>query len=562
MPFISIDGRQIEFSSGQTIIQAAFSAGIEIPHFCWHPALTVAGNCRICLVEVENLPKLVIACATPATDGMVVFTKSDKVVHARNAVMEFLLINHPLDCPICDEAGECKLQEYSFRFGVGESRFDEKKVQMGKRIELGPNVMLDQERCINCSRCVRFCEEIAGNPQLTFVQRGENVKIETFPGMKLDNPYSMDVIEICPVGALTSRDFRFKARVWDMSHTDSICVGCARGCNMNIWVKDNTILRLTPRENLEVNKYWMCDYGRLQTFKHINDASTRINSPMMRPAEGGILNDENYDLIKCEWDDAIARVISELKNYKPEEIGVIASAITTLENNFVLKRFAEEVIGTEHICYIPKKVEDDEDELLIRADKTPNSKGVELLGIKPISAGFIEKIKDRSIKLVYIINDTISRLDDSDELMKDIEVGIIHLTTEIPSTTKCTVLFPSTSYAEMNGTFVNFQGMVQRIRPAKAVLELERLPGEFSVSRLDKFGAQNDRWTHGMKFNARPVWRVITQIAKALGHDFKYENAENVFDDIVKKVPAFSGLSYDKIGTKGALIQQEETVNV
>lgn len=560
MPFITIDGKQVEFTPGQTIIQAAFTSGIEIPHFCWHPALSVAGNCRICLVEVENLPKLVIACATPASDNMVVFTKSDKVVHARNAVMEFLLINHPLDCPICDEAGECKLQEYSFRFGVGKSRFDEKKIHMGKRIELGPNVMLDQERCINCSRCVRFCEEIAGEPQLTFVQRGEEVRIETFPGKKLDNPYSMDVIEICPVGALTSRDFRFKARVWDMSHTDSICTGCSRGCNMNIWVKDNTILRLTPRENLAVNKYWMCDYGRLQTFKHINDVSTRINSPMIRPAEGGILNDENYDLVKCEWDDAIARVISELKNYSPDEIGFIASASATLEENFAFKRFAEEVIITNNICYIPNIVEGDEDNILIRADKTPNSRGVELLGIKPISKSFIDKIKNKTLKLVYIIRDTLSRLEEADELMKDIEIGIMHLTTAFPSTTKCTVLFPGVSYAEMNGTFVNFRGMVQRVRPAKAVLEFERLPGEYTVSRLDKFGAQNDRWTHGIKFNARPVWRVITRLSKAFGHDFDYENAQDIFDDISAKVPAFSGLSYDIIGTQGAPVKQEETV--
>jgi NADH-quinone oxidoreductase subunit G len=420
--------------------------------------------------------------------------------------------------------------------------------------------MLDQERCINCSRCVRFCEEIAGEPQLTFVQRGEEVRIETFPGIKLDNPYSMDVIEICPVGALTSRDFRFKARVWDMSHTDSICTGCSRGCNMNIWVKDNTILRLTPRENLAVNKYWMCDYGRLQTFKHINDVSTRINSPMIRPAEGGILNDENYDLVKCEWDDAIARVISELKNYSPDEIGFIASASATLEENFAFKRFAEEVICTNNICYIPNIVEGDEDNILILADKTPNSRGVELLGIKPISKSFIDKIKNKTLKLVYIIRDTLSRLEEADELMKDIEIGIMHLTTAFPSTTKCTVLFPGVSYAEMNGTFVNFRGMVQRVRPAKAVLEFERLPGEYTVSRLDKFGAQNDRWTHGIKFNARPVWRVITRLSKAFGHDFDYENAQDIFDDISAKVPAFSGLSYDIIGTQGAPVKQEETV--
>ena len=276
MPTFILDGKELEFKPGQTIIEAAKAAGIEIPHFCWHPALTVAGNCRICLVEVEKAPKGMIACATQITDGMVVHSNSPKAIHMRNAVMEFLLINHPLDCPICDEAGECKLQDYAYKYSIGKSRFDEVKNHKDKRVELGPNVMFDQERCISCSRCIRFCEEVAKDPELTFVSRGEHVTIETFPGEQLDNPYSMNVIDICPVGALTSRDFRFKARVWDMSHTDSICTGCARGCNINIWVRDNEILRLTPRENMDVNQYWMCDHGRLDTFKFVNDTETRI----------------------------------------------------------------------------------------------------------------------------------------------------------------------------------------------------------------------------------------------------------------------------------------------
>jgi NADH-quinone oxidoreductase subunit G len=559
MPSITIDGKQIEFKPGQTIIQAAKSAGIDIPHFCWHPALSVAGNCRICLVEVEKLPKLVIACSTQATDNMVVYTNNEKVIHARNAVMEFLLINHPLDCPICDEAGECKLQEYAYKYSIRESRFDEEKVHKNKRVELGPNVMFDQERCISCSRCIRFCEEIAGDPELTFVQRGERVTIETFPGKKLDNPYSMDVIEICPVGALTSRDFRFQARVWDMSHTDSICIGCARGCNINIWVRDNKILRLTPRENLEVNKYWMCDYGRLNTFKFVNDAASRVKSPMVRPIEGGILTDEGYELIDSDWDDAIARVISELKNFKPEEIGFVASAFSTLEDNFVLRRFAFEVIGTTSIGYITKIEEQNEDEILIRADKTPNSRGLKYLGLKPIDQDFVNKILNKELKLIYIINDSISRLSNSQDLIKNIEVGIMHISNLSPTSTKATVIFPCTTYAEMSGTFVNFQGMVQRIRPAVAAIEEERLLGDFSVSRLDKFGAQNDRWTKGSKFNARPVWKVITQIAKAMGYDFKYETSEEVFDDIVVKIPAFSGMDYASIGNKGTLITAEES---
>lgn len=230
MPNINLDGKIIEFKPGQTIIEAARDHGIEIPHFCWHPELSVSGNCRICLVEVEKMPKLVIACSTLASEGMIVHTKNEKVIAAQNAVMEFLLINHPLDCPICDEAGECKLQDYAYKYSVGESRFVEEKVHKDKRVPLGPRVMFDGERCISCSRCIRFCDEIAKDPELTFTKRGDRVTIVTYPGEEMDNPYSMNTIDICPVGALTSRDFRFKARVWDMSSTNSICIGCSRGC--------------------------------------------------------------------------------------------------------------------------------------------------------------------------------------------------------------------------------------------------------------------------------------------------------------------------------------------
>ncbi len=228
---------------------------------------------------------------------MVVHTANPRVLQARQAVMEFLLINHPLDCPICDEAGECKLQDYAYAHSIGYSRFEEDKVHKPKRVELGPHVMLDAERCIMCSRCVRFCDEIAGKPQLTFTQRGDHVELTTFPGEKLDNPYSMNVIDICPVGALTSREFRFKARVWEMSATETVCPGCARGCNMNIWVRNNEILRQTPRYNAEVNQYWMCDWGRLETSRQVN-SDARIRGPLMRKESG---------VVEVGWDEAIVR---------------------------------------------------------------------------------------------------------------------------------------------------------------------------------------------------------------------------------------------------------------
>ncbi len=381
MPKITIDGKELEFKQGRTIIEVARENGINIPHFCWHPGLSVSGNCRICLVEIEKLPKLAIACSTLASDGMAVHTKSEKTVAAQNAVMEFLLINHPLDCPICDEAGECKLQDYAYKYGIGKSRFDEEKNYKDKRIDLGPNVMFDQERCISCSRCIRFCEEIAKDPQLTFVNRGEKVTIETFPGKQLDNPYSMNVIEICPVGALTSKHFRFRSRVWDMSFTDSICPGCSRGCNTIIGVRNNEILRIEPRKNLEVNDYWLCDYGRLNTTKYVNDEKTRVSSPFIKLDSKG--NDKE-EIIEVEWDEAISKALYKLMN-KDKEILFVASPHSTLEDNYALKKFANEVFKNDNIIYIPEIDENFGDDLLKKSDKTPNSNGLKLLGIKPYS---------------------------------------------------------------------------------------------------------------------------------------------------------------------------------
>jgi NADH-quinone oxidoreductase subunit G len=272
---------------------------------------------------------------------------------------------------------------------------------------------------------------------------------------------------------------------------------------------------------------------------------------MVRPAQERIMSIQEDTLIDVAWDAAEARVISELNNYKPAEIGFIASPFTTLEDNFVLKKLAGEVIGSSNICYIPKIVEGDEDDFLLRADKTPNSRGLEILGIQPISEDFISCILNKKLKLLYVIHDSIIRLDNYAELVKNIEVGITHISNFDEISRKAMVIFPASTYAEANGTLVNFQGRVQRIKPAVATLETERLPGEFSVSRLDKFGAQNDRWTQGSKYNARPAWKVITQIAKALGKDFGYETTEDVFDDICRTVSSFEGMTYEKIGTNG-----------
>jgi NADH-quinone oxidoreductase subunit G len=543
---ITLDGKTLEVENNRTIIEAAREHGIDIPHFCWHPRLSVAGNCRICLVEVEKLPKLVIACATQVVDGMVVHTASQRVVNAREAVMEFLLINHPLDCPICDEAGECKLQDYAYKYSIAYSRFDEDKVHKPKRVELGRHVMLDMERCIMCSRCVRFCEEIAKKPQLTFTERGTHVELTTFPGERLDNPYSMNTIDICPVGALTSRDFRFRARVWEMSSSETICPGCARGCNMYSWVRNNEILRQTPRYNPSVNDYWMCDWGRLETFGHVN-AETRIKSPMMK---------RDNEMVEVGWDEALARAVSELHAFRKGEIAAIGSAYATNEDNYVFARFASGVLGTKNIDFMRHENLALEDDILILGDRTPNSLGAQEVGIRPKEGGMsfdaiITAIKNGQIKALFVIDDDIAADAAVARAMAKLEFLVVASSNENAITRLADVVFPSSTFAEKNGTFTNVNGMVQRIRPSVATLEQDRTLDGFATSRLDKFGAHNDRWTKGIKRDARATWRIIAGIASVMGVKYKYNTSEDVFNDIASSVDAFRGLSYMKLGSKG-----------
>lgn len=565
MAKITIDGKTAEVKDGITILQAAKELGIDIPHFCYHPALSISGNCRMCLVEVEKMPKLVIACATRVMDGMVVYTQNEKVKKARQAVLEFILINHPLDCPICDEAGECKLQNYTYIYGPGHSRFDEEKNHKPKRVPLGPNIVLDVERCIMCSRCIRFFDEIVKDPQLTFTNRGDRVVLTTFPGKRVDNPYSMNIIDICPVGALTSRDFRFKERTWDMTAVSSVCPGCARGCNVYLWVKDNQILRITPRVNMDVNRYWMCDYGRF-TYKPVN-SDDRIKSPMVRL---------NGELVEVDWDVALERAVSLLKTVKPDEIAIIGSAYATNEDNFALRKFAKVVLKAKYVDFLSHIKDGDEDDFLIRADKTPNSTGARLVGIGAENGfGFesiVEGLKEKRFKVVYVMDDDIALNDEIYNLLDGVDI-IVHASNRNKTVEKATVVFASATFAEKEGTFTNFEGRVQKINIAVLPKDVEpymvykpRKFGEarpntgeidkskFALSRLFNFGTQFDRWARGERRNVKPSWWVISQIANGLGVKFNYEKAEDVFNEIAQTVREFRGLTYESIGDEGVRI--------
>ncbi|MDY0079484.1 MAG: 2Fe-2S iron-sulfur cluster-binding protein [Ignavibacteriaceae bacterium] len=556
MPKFQIDGKEFEFKNGQTVLEVALENGIDIPHFCYHPLLSISGNCRMCLVEIEKMPKLMISCSTLAAEGMVVHTQSERAINARKAVMEFFLINHPLDCPICDEAGECKLQDYTYQHSIGESRFTETKNLKEKRVPLGPYVMFDGDRCIACSRCIRFCDEIAKSSQLTFVKRGDRVTIETFPGMQLDNSYSLNVTDICPVGALTNRDFRFKARVWDMSATKSVCIGCSRGCNIEVWVRSNEIMRLTPRFNPDVNQYWMCDEGRLKTWKHVN-SDTRINGPQLR---------KNGTLAEVGWDEAYAFAISELKNFNKDEIGIILSSSASMEDNYMGIKFGKSVLGAKYFGYKSKVLKGSGDDILITDDKAPNTFGLELL-LKSFSVRIensfeqvMSLINEGKIKALLVIEDDI--LSGSEELNKTLDrLDLLIVTASNMNKTaeKAHIIFAASTYAEKNGTFVNVSGRIQRTKPAVVTSERERSLDGFEMSRLDKFGTEWDKWGKVNKIEARASWKILNGLGVVMGQKLKYNMAEEVFVDLSKTIDKLSGLDYRTIGETGVQLKLTNT---
>ncbi|HXL45336.1 MAG TPA: 2Fe-2S iron-sulfur cluster-binding protein, partial [Candidatus Binatia bacterium] len=378
MPKLTVNGKEVEVPAGTNLIEAARRAGVEVPHYCYHPALSIAGQCRLCMVDIEKTPRPTIACNTVAADGMVVETETDRVRETRKSIMEFHLINHPLDCPVCDQAGECWLQIYYMKHGLYDPRMTDEKVHKPKAVPLGPHVILDAERCILCSRCVRFCDEITHTGELGIFERGDHSEIGLFPGRELDNKYSGNVVDICPVGALTDRDFRFQVRVWYLETAKSVCPGCARGCNIEVHVnrrrphhaEGRRVARLKPRFNADVNQWWICDAGRYG-FGFVDD-NGRLLAPTRR--EGGTTSD-------ATWDEAIGAVAAALRRLSPDEVGVIASPRMANEDLFALRRLLDICAVRRVGAQVPPRVPGDEDHILIRADKNPNSLGAELMGL-------------------------------------------------------------------------------------------------------------------------------------------------------------------------------------
>lgn len=340
-----------------------------------------------------------------------------------------------------------------------------------------------------------------------------------------------------------------------MSSTDSVCVGCSRGCNTKLWVRNNEVLRLTPRFNPDVNEYWMCDYGRLETFKHVN-AGTRIKAPLIR---------KDGKLTEVGWDEAIAKVAFELKAFKKHEIAAVGSAHATNEDNYLLAKLMSH-LGVTRIDFMRHVVEGDEDDILLRADKTPNNTGAVEVGIgtQDNSGGFhsiINDIRQGTIRALYVIDDNVAADPSVAEALSKLDFLIVHASNEDATTNLADVILASSTYAEKHGTMTNFQGRVQRIRPAVATSEQDRSLDGFAMSRLDKFGAHNDRWAKGTRRDARPSWRILTGVAGALGARWKYASAEDVFTEISSTIDSFKGMSYLRIGSRGMMVARHtETV--
>ena len=318
MAKITVDGTTIEVPDNSMLLPVLLDRGLQVPHYCYHPKLSIDGSCRMCLVKVEGLPKLTISCNTPVREGMVVDTQGPEVTKARQGVLELLLVNHPLDCPICDQAGECYLQDYAFEYGKRAARTQEPRRKLLKRVDVGPRVVLDQERCILCRRCVRFCKEITETRELGVFNLGDQSVVDIFPGEPLDNDYSINTADICPVGALLSKDFHHKMRVWFLDETESVCPGCSNGCNVKVGAARGSVYRLLPRRNDEVNDTWMCDQGRLG-YRFVNEH--RVRTPRVRR---GTTPPEN-----ASWDEALQQTTTQLSELSRRDgAGALAAVVS------------------------------------------------------------------------------------------------------------------------------------------------------------------------------------------------------------------------------------------
>ena len=506
---LTIEGRQVTVPEGTSILEAAKTAGILIPHYCYHPSLPIPGVCRMCLVEVEKAPKLAPSCATSVAEGQVVHVHTERALEARKGVLEFLLINHPLDCPICDQSGECELQDFTYQEGRAESRYREPK-RFNPVEDFGGDVLYVPNRCILCTRCVRFMDDVAHDTVLNVSERGDRALIGKFEGKDLTHPWAANVIDLCPVGALLSKDFLNKARAWELDRAASICPNCTQGCNIMIETRDDSVVRFKPRPNEEVNKHFMCDYGRLN-YRWVN-RQDRAELPMVRA---------NGVLTATEWETAItaaARIVSG------KNVHVIASPMLSNEALFLLSELIEHNggkgvfrVATGDEAPLPG-VED----LALRRDRAANVVGAEMLGYRRTE----NPLEGLGSGDVLIVAD-----DDLEGLSIDaatLPADVVVIGTSVPrGIASPSAVLPIANFSEEEGTFTNLRGRVQRFTQAKAA------PGL-----------------------ARPSWLVLGDLLGAMGAQTQFFLPSEVFANMAAEKSHFAGMSYDTLGMRGLPVLQ------
>jgi NADH-quinone oxidoreductase subunit G len=532
---VQVDGVWMQFPKGLNAVEVARRAAKFIPHYCYHPKLSISGNCRMCLIElgmpkmdaerkpvmaadgkpeISWMPRPQIGCATLVAEGMGIRTESPLVDECRKGVMEFLLINHPLDCPICDQAGECKLQEYSVQYGNEGSRFTDEKVKKPKRVDIGERIVLDDERCIMCSRCIRFSKEMVDDDVLGFIDRGSHTTLAVHPGKRLDNNYSLNTVDICPVGALTSKDFRFQMRVWFLKETKSICTGCATGCNTIIGSREGMVYRQTPRENEEVNSQWMCDQGRLG-FHYIHQPD-RLTEPVAKVGAGKL---------PTPWSEIIPRLAAQLRELQPSQIAIVASGRMTNEEAFLLSEIRM-LLGGESVLtdIVPRFGE--ADGILRSADLNPNTNGLELFGISSQGQNLAHiryGIDTGRIQALFVLHENL--LGDAGwplSTVQKVELLAVQSILPCPTSELADYILPGASFAEKRGSMINGAGRLQRLNKAIS------LPGQ----------AMDD-------------WQILLQLKAALGGGNGIHSIEEVFKAMAEATPMLTGLSLSKIGDLG-----------
>ena len=512
MVTLTIDGKEVIAKPGTNMIEAAKAVGVDIPYYCYHPRLTIAANCRMCMVESSAAPpgKLVPACQTGISEGVVIKTDTEKVRSQQKMVMEFLLLNHPVDCSICDQAGECKLQDYYMRYDFEPSRLEGGKVLKNKRKKLNDLVVLDQERCIMCTRCVRFMDEVAKAPQLGVFGRGSHEVVDISPAYgKLDSNYSGNIVDICPVGALLNTDFRFRARAWFLSAAPSICTGCSRGCSTYADFMGQDTYRYRPRENEAINKSWLCDVGRL-TYKPLNKHRVQ-QSGLGRGAE---VKDVSHA-------DALAAAVDKLKAHAGK-VAFMASPVASNEDLLAGLAFARDVLKVKKL-YASGRPAGQGDHFLLTADKNPNRKGLENIarGFGLELAPFTELTKAMDggqVTALYALGAEVPEADDvfAARAMK-LELFIVSATNESKVTEAAHLVLAAAVHVEDEGSFTQEAGITQRVRRA-----------------------------YPPKADSQPHWKWAVELARQLGLELKATSSREVFKALSGAVPELASFEWDK----------------